>query len=140
MALPQIKRRAVTVSQESQVRSRYLNPDDEFIYVVEPAMKDVDLTTWASVNKRLIETKLYRHGAVLFRGFDINSSKQFEALVAALSDEPMEYRERSSPRSQVGEKIYTSTDYPPDQKIFLVATRFAKIESRIGLPLRQISA
>jgi alpha-ketoglutarate-dependent taurine dioxygenase len=118
MALPQIKRRAVTVSQESQVRSRYLNPDDEFIYVVEPAMKDVDLTTWASVNKRLIETKLYRHGAVLFRGFDVNSSRQFEAVVAALSDEPMEYRERSSPRSQVGEKIYTSTDYPPDQKIF----------------------
>jgi hypothetical protein len=103
MALPQIKRRAVTVSQESQVRSRYLNPDDEFIYVVEPAMKDVDLTTWASVNKRLIETKLYRHGAVLFRGFDVNSSRQFEAVVAALSDEPMEYRERSSPRSQVGE-------------------------------------
>jgi alpha-ketoglutarate-dependent taurine dioxygenase len=118
MTLPQIKRRAVTVSHESQVRSRCFNPDDEFIYVIEPALKDVDLTTWASVNKRLIESQLYRHGAVLFRGFDVNSSRQFEAFVGAVSDQTMEYRERSSPRSQVGDKIYTSTDYPPDQKIF----------------------
>ncbi len=94
------------------------DPDNSFVYVVEPAMNDVDLTTWANINKRLVESKLYQHGAVLFRGFDVNSTSQFEAFVGAVSDETMEYRERSSPRSQVGDKIYTSTDYPPDQKIF----------------------
>lgn len=118
MALPQIRRRGLSISPENQVRARCLNPDDEFIYVIEPAMKDVDLTMWASMNKRLIESRLYRHGAVLFRGFDVRSSGQFETLVEALSDQPMEYRERSSPRSQVGDRIYTSTDYPPDQTIF----------------------
>ncbi|HCF26247.1 MAG TPA: taurine catabolism dioxygenase TauD, partial [Cyanobacteria bacterium UBA11049] len=30
-----------------------------------------------------------------------------------------EYRDRSSPRHEVGEKIYTSTDYPAEQSIFL---------------------
>lgn len=118
MALPQIRRRGLSISPENQVRARCLNPDDEFIYVIEPAMKDVDLTMWASMNKRLIESRLYRHGAVLFRGFDVRSSGHFETLVEALSDQPMEYRERSSPRSQVGDRIYTSTDYPPDQTIF----------------------
>jgi len=118
MSLPQIRRRAVSVSQGNQVRAHCLNPDDEFIYVVEPALKHVDLVVWASVNKDLIESKLYKHGAVLFRGFDVNNSKQFAAFVAVASDHTMEYRERSSPRSQVGDKVYTSTDYPPDQTIF----------------------
>lgn len=118
MTLPQIKRRAVTVSPENQVRANCLNPEGEFIYVVQPAMRDVDLTAWAGVNKGWIEEKLYRHGAVLFRGFDVNSAGHFEAFVPAVSDQTMEYRERSSPRSQVGDKIYTSTDYPPDQTIF----------------------
>ena len=30
----------------------------------------------------------------------------------------MEYRERSSPRHEMGDKVYTSTDYPADQSIF----------------------
>src|SRR5207253_3479312 len=36
-----------------------------------------------------------------------------------VSGELLEYRERSSPRSQVSGNIYTSTDYPSDQSIFL---------------------
>jgi alpha-ketoglutarate-dependent taurine dioxygenase len=117
MTLPQIKRRAVTVSPQNQVRVRCLNPEDEFIYVVEPALRGVDLTAWAGANKGWVEEKLYRHGAVLFRGFDV-SAAHFESFVPAVSAQAMEYRERSSPRSQVGDKVYTSTDYPPDQTIF----------------------
>ena len=118
MSLPQVKRRAVSVSPQNQVRGHCLNPGDEFIYVIEPALKDVDLMAWGAANKREIERKLYQHGAILFRGFDLNSVGQFETFTAAVSDQTMEYRERSSPRSQVGDKIYTSTDYPPDQTIF----------------------
>ena len=118
MALPRVKRRTVTVSAEDQVRAYCLDQEHSPVYVIEPGMKDVDLVTWAGLNKRLIENELYQQGAVLFRGFDVNSAKQFERFVAAVSDETMEYRERSSPRSQVGEKVYTSTDYPQDQKIF----------------------
>jgi len=118
MSLERIKRRAVRVSSENQVSGHCLNNGDEFIYVLEPALKDVDLIAWARANKRLIESKLYQHGAILFRGFDVNSVGQFESFTVAASDQTMEYRERSSPRSQVGERIYTSTDYPPDQTIF----------------------
>jgi alpha-ketoglutarate-dependent taurine dioxygenase len=38
--------------------------------------------------------------------------------VQAVVGELMEYKERSSPRHEEGERIYTSTDYPADQKIF----------------------
>jgi Probable taurine catabolism dioxygenase len=118
MALPHMKRRAMTVSLENQAQGRCLDPDNPLVYVIEPGLKDVHLTTWATLNKPLVERELYKHGAVLFRGFDITNTRQFGAFVEAVSDETMEYRERSSPRSQVGDKVYTSTDYPPDQKIF----------------------
>jgi hypothetical protein len=36
-----------------------------------------------------------------------------------MSEQPLSYNERSSPRSQVSGNIYTSTDYPPDKAIFL---------------------
>jgi alpha-ketoglutarate-dependent taurine dioxygenase len=36
-----------------------------------------------------------------------------------VSGQPLTYQERSSPRHEVGNKIYTSTDYPADESIFL---------------------
>jgi alpha-ketoglutarate-dependent taurine dioxygenase len=40
--------------------------------------------------------------------------------VDASSDgERLEYRDRSSPRHEVGDHVYTSTDHPADQQIFL---------------------
>src|SRR5206468_3974596 len=53
-----------------------------------------------------------------FRGFGMTTPEDLERLVAAVAGSTLEYRERSSPRSQVTGNIYTSTDYPPDQTIF----------------------
>ena len=39
--------------------------------------------------------------------------------MGAAAGDPLEYRERATPRSQVGGRVYTSTDYPPDQTIEL---------------------
>jgi alpha-ketoglutarate-dependent taurine dioxygenase len=59
-----------------------------------------------------------KHGAILFRNFNLKSVADFEAFTEAASGELIPYRERSSPRHEVGERVYTSTDYPEDQKIF----------------------
>ena len=40
-------------------------------------------------------------------------------MVRALAGEPLVYTERSSPRSTIKGRVYTSTDYPPDEEIFL---------------------
>jgi alpha-ketoglutarate-dependent taurine dioxygenase len=58
-------------------------------------------------------------GAILLRGFEIGSVDGFDAVVRALSGAPLTYSERSSPRSTIKGQVYTSTDYPPAEEIFL---------------------
>jgi alpha-ketoglutarate-dependent taurine dioxygenase len=79
----------------------------------------VDLLAWATQHRVSLEQQLLRHGALLFRGFAVQTAEDFSRLISALYGQPLEYHERSSPRSQVSGHIYTSTDHPPDQAIFL---------------------
>lgn len=59
-------------------------------------------------------------GALLFRGFPGADPPGFQAVVEAFCGQsPMTYSERSSPRSQISGNIYTSTDYPAGEEIFL---------------------
>ena len=53
------------------------------------------------------------------RGFDVGGVDGFDRVVRALSGEPLTYTERSSPRHAIKGQVYTSTDYPPDEEIFL---------------------
>jgi alpha-ketoglutarate-dependent taurine dioxygenase len=87
--------------------------------LIQPALDGVDLIAWATNNRELIEKYLLKHGGILFRNFPLKRVEDFEQFITGVSGEPLEYHERSSPRSQVSGNIYTSTDYPPDQSIFL---------------------
>jgi alpha-ketoglutarate-dependent taurine dioxygenase len=68
---------------------------------------------------RELRQSLTEHGALLLRGFDVGGVEGFDAAVRALSGTPLAYTERSSPRSVIKGNVYTSTDYPPDEEIFL---------------------
>ncbi|MFF5437544.1 TauD/TfdA family dioxygenase [Streptomyces achromogenes] len=67
----------------------------------------------------LIRRRLLEHGAVLLRGFEVGGVDGFTDVVRAVSGEPLAYAERSSPRSTIKGQVYTSTDYPPAEEIFL---------------------
>lgn len=114
-----MRRSSVRRSPESLVRTSNLVPGGELPLVVEPAVPGVDLVGWAEESRDWIEERLLRAGAVLFRGFEVASAEEFHQAVEAMCGQPpLEYTERSSPRSEVSRNIYTSTDYPPDQPIF----------------------
>ncbi len=66
-----------------------------------------------------VDAHLEKHGGVLFRGFQIASAPALDRMIGAIAGEPLSYRERSSPRTQVSGNVYTSTEHPPDQAIFL---------------------
>jgi alpha-ketoglutarate-dependent taurine dioxygenase len=66
-----------------------------------------------------IRAALAEHGGVLFRGFDVGGVDGFDQVVRTLSGSPLTYTERSSPRSTIKGQVYTSTDYPADEEIFL---------------------
>ncbi|WP_030785077.1 TauD/TfdA family dioxygenase [Streptomyces sp. NRRL S-920] len=66
-----------------------------------------------------LRTALRERGALLLRGFDVGGADGFADIVRMLSGELLPYTERSSPRSVIKGNVYTSTDYPPGEEIFL---------------------
>lgn len=114
-----VKPKAVRLTSAGLVKTSYLEGGRTLPLVLEPDGVNVNLVSWAESHRDFIESELSKHGALLLRGFDIDSVERFEQFVAATSDGALPYGERSSPRSQVSGNIYTSTDYPAAQSIFL---------------------
>jgi alpha-ketoglutarate-dependent taurine dioxygenase len=96
-----------------------ISPDHALPLVVRPASAGVDPVSWAVANRQRIRKLAHRHGGLLFRGFAVGSVKLFRRFISAVAGEPLRYTERSSPRHEVGDRVYTSTDHPPDQRIYL---------------------
>jgi alpha-ketoglutarate-dependent taurine dioxygenase len=107
------------VSPEELVRAERLRLDRRLPLVVKPVVSGLDAAAWAESNREFIEASLLEHGGILFRGFDVKTSGQFAQFMRAVSSELLEYGERSSPRTQVGDHVYTSTDYPAAHSIFV---------------------
>jgi len=86
--------------------------------VIKPTQTAVDLVSWANNNREFIESQLLEHRALLFRGFHVGTAAYFHAFVQATSEGGLlQYKDRSTPRYEVGNGIYVSTIYPPDQTI-----------------------
>lgn len=118
--LPPLRsRRAISASSEELVEAKFLQSHQFLPLVVSPTLEEVNLVVWATQNRDFIETELGKWGGLLFRNFKISDVTQFEEFITAVSGELLEYRERSSPRSRVRGNIYTSTDFPAEQSIFL---------------------
>jgi alpha-ketoglutarate-dependent taurine dioxygenase len=98
------------------IKTGYLN-EASFPLVIKPAVENVILPTWLETNREYIASELSKHGAVLFRGFQVPTPDDFSACAVSFSGELAEYNERAAPRMQVRERVYTSTEFPADQHI-----------------------
>ena len=114
-----IKRKQVRISQKTLIKQRPLFNNTPLPLLIEPATDGVDLITWAKENyTETIVPALIEWGGILFRGFRIADIDQFQQIVQATTHQgPLEYTYRSTPRSEIGSRIYTSTHYPADQAI-----------------------
>jgi alpha-ketoglutarate-dependent taurine dioxygenase len=111
---------AITSSQAGLVRMEFLSPNSRLPLVVKARVEGVSLSGWADGNQAFVAGALLEHGGILFRDFRVDSVDEFEGFAAAISGGGLlEYKERSSPRSRVRGNVYTSTDYPPEHRIFL---------------------
>jgi alpha-ketoglutarate-dependent taurine dioxygenase len=111
--------RRKAISSEELITAGGLVPGATLPLLVRPVTPGLSLAVWAAHNRGWIEQRLDKHGAVLFRDFLIEDVGEFEWLVNSISTEMLEYQERSSPRSPVSGRIYTSTEYAASQSIFL---------------------
>jgi amino acid adenylation domain-containing protein len=110
------RRKGVDLSRLSGVSTRTLTADQPLPLVIEPENAALELTEWAGANQSFINENLLKHGAILFRGFDVDSVDKFEEFAAVICPELFgEYGDL--PRAGRGGKVYGSTPYPADETI-----------------------
>lgn len=85
--------------------------------IINPPNPDTDLLEWTKEHLDFLEEKKLQHGGILLRGFKVPSIEVFEQFTNLFGDKLEEYKERSTPRTEVSGRIYTSTEYPANQHI-----------------------
>ena len=95
--------------------------------VIEPITRGLDPVLWAATRREAIEALLCRHGAVLFRGFDLGSVPAFEAFAEALSP-GLHGSYGDLPKKEGGRNVYRSTPYP-EREMILYHNESSHLES-----------
>lgn len=93
--------------------------DSRLPLVIQASAEGTSLSTLLEAHRSDFEQKLLEHGALLFRGFDCKSTEDFDRISNAYSPNRIEYTYRSTPRSSVADRIYTTTEYPAQHTIAL---------------------
>lgn len=110
------RRKAIDLGSIELVREGYLDGFEGYPLVITPASSNVDLADWAASDRAGVEQRLLRHGAILFRGFSIDSVERFERFARAVCPDLVgDYGDL--PKESRGEKVYKSTPYPEDKAI-----------------------
>ncbi len=102
---------------DSHIKRWFLGPDEKGPLVLETQKKDLNPFEWVKENKALLEDMLLKYGGLLLRNFNIHSVSEFNRIVQSFSPQLLEYVYRSTPRTRLGGKIYTATEYPADRVI-----------------------
>lgn len=111
-----IKPKIISFTQEQFVKTDFLKSGNTLPLVIQPNISDLELFEWAKNQRDFIEKKLLQHGAILFRGFKLNSVAEFENFTQTICPELFdEYGDL--PREGISGKVYGSTPYPSDQAI-----------------------
>jgi alpha-ketoglutarate-dependent taurine dioxygenase len=107
------------------MKTGFLN-QQELPLVIEPdenADQKADIVSLISIcqsQKEFLRKKLLRHGALLFRGFSVQTPEDFGSFVSAFSGkELLDYVGGASPRVALGGNVYTSTEYPSKNILLL---------------------
>ncbi len=75
-------------------------------------------TDWIADNRQYLESLIQENGALLVRGLNIMSSKQFGLVLKALFNEDLiNYSYRSTPRTELKGNVYTATEYHAEETI-----------------------
>ncbi|NIO26297.1 MAG: TauD/TfdA family dioxygenase [Gammaproteobacteria bacterium] len=85
----------------------------------EVAASPQALAHWVAGHRSELKRWLCRHAAVLLRGFGVDSPQRFREIAAAFRPELASYVGGDSPRSAVGDRVYTSTEFPREMEIGL---------------------
>ena len=115
--IPIGRRKAVDLASFSPVNCHLYNSQKSLPLVIEPVETGtVVLSDWAKENRPLIESYLYKHGAILFHNFGLRTVADFENAAGSVAQE-LYGGYGDLPRQGASVNIYKSTPYPPDKAI-----------------------
>lgn len=89
------------------------------IIKVQPFGDFREAKSWLEKSRPMLRDLLLKHGHVLVRGLPITSSEDFAEVRDLLVAERAAYTEKATPRSKLGDDVYSSTDMPPSHAIHL---------------------
>ncbi|MFI9017014.1 TauD/TfdA family dioxygenase [Streptomyces griseus] len=72
---------------------------------------------WFTANAGALRSAMYEHAAVMVKSSGLVEQAELAEIAEEIGGRTLEYNERSTPRSRVTGKVYTSTEYPKDQSI-----------------------
>ncbi len=81
------------------------------------AQDNLDIIKFIEINKNRIYQEILTTGGIVLRGFSIRAVSEFNRLANLISPNLLSYVNRSTPRTNIGGKIYTATEYPADRHI-----------------------
>ena len=107
------RRRAVAGRAGDLVEISHLDPAEERFPVVEPRLPELDLARWLSGELTFAAERLAEGGAVVFRGFALDSPEAADAVVRALVNEVVVYPRAGEPlASAAGLRRWESGTHP----------------------------
>jgi alpha-ketoglutarate-dependent taurine dioxygenase len=90
--------------------------EGSFPLMITPAVDNVDLAAWCAAHKEELNGYFDKWGAVIFRGFDLDTTEDFEAVASTIADDLFaDYGDL--PPESASARVYGSTPYPPDKMI-----------------------
>ncbi len=115
----------MTDSVQFQTVDKQLQFDDSvFPLVVTPPSDNLSLEqaiSWVKQNLNQLERELTQAGAILFRGFPLDSAETFDAFSAAFGYPSFTYQESLSNAVRINftERVFTANEAPKDVEIYL---------------------
>jgi alpha-ketoglutarate-dependent taurine dioxygenase len=98
----------------------YFLEDEKLPLVVSPQNGDARkelLIDWIQSNKNQLEEKLTESGAILFRGFGIDTPVDFESIAKAFDPDLKDDYLGTSPRDKKTDFVFSASELPPHYPI-----------------------
>jgi alpha-ketoglutarate-dependent taurine dioxygenase len=76
-----------------------------------------DAREWLAANVETIDRVLLQYGGVVLRDMGCDSVSEFNHIAQTLCPTLVDYINRSTPRTKLGGKLYTATEYPAERTI-----------------------
>ncbi|KAJ4842869.1 hypothetical protein Tsubulata_041914, partial [Turnera subulata] len=108
------------IFKETQIPQQKHYDSLTFPTVLSPSVPSPSLSLFIDAikaHKPFLESLLHKTGAVLFRGFPVNTASDFNDVVEAFGYEELAYTLGVAPRTHVVGRVYTANEAPIDQNI-----------------------